>query len=232
MFEMESDIQCKYWILFIRSISLMIISLTLLIAGLSVLLFGLRALFKKRLLTGVVTGLIGLPLVLFGFLLLLFATNLYTYQKLTHEMEVARITSQKIETGFQVGIEHSHSNNEKFILSANQWQLDARFVKFKPWTIMFGNEPLVRLERFSGRNNDANKAVKNIYEFTAGGGLLLNLSNHLVDMSGLIDTYFGSSVYMPLADGAEYLVTASVSGLVARPVNAQAENAVSAWMAQ
>ncbi|MBL3598714.1 MAG: hypothetical protein JMN25_02445 [gamma proteobacterium endosymbiont of Lamellibrachia anaximandri] len=182
--------------------------------------------------TGAVTGLIGLPLVLFGFFLLLLATNLYTYQKLTHEMTVARIISQKTEAGFQVGIEHSHANNEKFILSTDQWQLDARFVKFKPWTIMFGSEPLVRLERFSGRHNDSNKAVKNVFEFTADGGLLLNLSNQLVDMLGLIDTYFGSSVYMPLADGAEYLVTASVSGLVARPVNAQAETAVSTWMAQ
>ncbi|MBL3526307.1 MAG: hypothetical protein JMN27_03045 [gamma proteobacterium endosymbiont of Lamellibrachia anaximandri] len=182
--------------------------------------------------TGAMTVLIGLPFVLFGFFLLLLATNFYTYQKLTHEMTVARIISQKTEAGFQVGIEHSHANNEKFILSTDQWQLDARFVKFKPWTIMFGSEPLVRLERFSGRHNDTDKVVKNSYEFTAGGSLLLNLSNQLVDMSGLIDTYFGSSVYMPLADGAEYLVTASVSGLVARPVNAQAENAVSVWMSQ
>ena len=44
-----------------------------------------------------------------------------------------------------------------------------------------------------------------------------------------IDTSFGSGVYLPMADGAEYEVTLTQSSLVARPVNPAANAAVARW---
>jgi hypothetical protein len=54
----------------------------------------------------------------------------------------------------------------------------------------------------------------------------------VTDQVGLIDSVFGSSVYMPAAPGAEYVVTASISGLVARPLNTPARQAVLEWNRQ
>jgi hypothetical protein len=40
---------------------------------------------------------------------------------------------------------------------------------------------------------------------------------------------YGSATYLPMADGADYEVTVSQSGLVARPLNDAARLAVGAW---
>lgn len=44
-----------------------------------------------------------------------------------------------------------------------------------------------------------------------------------------VDAVYGSATYMPMTDGAAYRVTASPSGLVARPLNDIAREAVRRW---
>jgi hypothetical protein len=43
------------------------------------------------------------------------------------------------------------------------------------------------------------------------------------------DALYGSAVYVPMSDGARYQVVVSQSGLVARPLNEPARQAVGAW---
>jgi hypothetical protein len=45
----------------------------------------------------------------------------------------------------------------------------------------------------------------------------------------LADALYGSAAYVPMAEGAEYVVTVSASGLVVRPANDAARNAVGGW---
>lgn len=45
----------------------------------------------------------------------------------------------------------------------------------------------------------------------------------------LIDARYGSSVYLPAAEGARYEVKVSATGLVARPVNEAGRQAVAQW---
>jgi hypothetical protein len=45
----------------------------------------------------------------------------------------------------------------------------------------------------------------------------------------LADALYGSAVYVPMAEGAEYSVTVSTSGLVVRPGNDAARKAVGGW---
>ncbi len=45
----------------------------------------------------------------------------------------------------------------------------------------------------------------------------------------LADALYGSAVYVPMAEGAEYAVTVSTSGLVVRPGNEAARKAVGGW---
>ena len=50
--------------------------------------------------------------------------------------------------------------------------------------------------------------------------------------TGLVNAYdavYGSAAYLPMSDGAEYRIWLSQSGLVARPLNAEADGAVRTW---
>jgi hypothetical protein len=43
------------------------------------------------------------------------------------------------------------------------------------------------------------------------------------------DALYGSAVYVPMSEGAEYAVSVSASGLVVRPGNEAARKAVGGW---
>jgi len=45
----------------------------------------------------------------------------------------------------------------------------------------------------------------------------------------LADALYGSAAYVPMAEGAEYAVSVSASGLVVRPGNDAARKAVGGW---
>ena len=45
----------------------------------------------------------------------------------------------------------------------------------------------------------------------------------------LADALYGSAAFVPMAEGAEYAVTVSTSGLVVRPVNDAARKALGGW---
>jgi hypothetical protein len=49
------------------------------------------------------------------------------------------------------------------------------------------------------------------------------------DYMPLADALYGSAAYVPMAEGAEYAVTVSSSGLVVRPANDNARKAVGGW---
>ncbi|MCD6042631.1 MAG: hypothetical protein K0R40_2234, partial [Burkholderiales bacterium] len=49
------------------------------------------------------------------------------------------------------------------------------------------------------------------------------------DYIPLADALYGSAAYVPMAEGAEYLVSVSTSGLVVRPANDAARKAVGGW---
>jgi hypothetical protein len=44
-----------------------------------------------------------------------------------------------------------------------------------------------------------------------------------------LDAYYGSATYLPMQDGARFIVSLNQYGLMARPDNAQAESALPNW---
>ena len=44
-----------------------------------------------------------------------------------------------------------------------------------------------------------------------------------------VDAVYGNAAYVPMADGARFVVSIGASGLVARPGNSDAEKAVRHW---
>ena len=91
-----------------------------------------------------------------GFLLLSVAMNLYTYQRLGHERSIVRIVFEKtapqryLATLTRLDI----SSTVQYELLGDEWQLDARMLKWHSLANLFGLDALYRLERLSGRYHD------------------------------------------------------------------------------
>jgi hypothetical protein len=188
---------------------------------------------RRRLIAASVNGFIGLPFLLVGGFFSLLLLNLQTYHQLTSEITLVDVhIGQPTDQGLPLRLAFADQEDTYFIQTP-QWRLDARFVKWKPWMSLFGKEPIVRLERLEGRGtNSDGRQVLNSYELGKQLAWTDEIVSAVSDKIGLIDSVFGSSVYMPSAPGAEYRVTASISGLVARPMNQYARNAVLGWARQ
>ncbi|MEJ2456048.1 MAG: hypothetical protein P8103_18115 [Candidatus Thiodiazotropha sp.] len=210
-------------------VTLLLLSIGLLFAGYAFFLLFRR----RRLMAASVNGFIGLPFLLVGGFFSLLLLNLQTYQQLTHEVTLAEVhIGQPTDQGLPLRLVYT-GHADTFFIQTTQWRLDARFVKWKPWMSLFGKEPIVRLERLEERGVTASgRAVMNRHNLASTLAWTDEIISSITDHIGLIDSVFGSSVYMPAVPGAEYVVTASISGLVARPLNAPAQKAVLEWSRQ
>jgi hypothetical protein len=188
-------------------------------------------LFKRRLLMAGVNGLAGFSLLSVSIILILILVNIHTYQKLTSETEIAQVEiGPRSESGITIKL-ISGNQEQEYLLNGQMWQLDARFLKWKSWAYLLGSEPLIKLERLTSRMEWHDQSTPLRYDLSQQG-FFNNLGSKLIDWVGMIDTYYGSSVYMPSEEGAVYTVSASVSGLVVRAGNPQARMAQEKWMDQ
>lgn len=166
--------------------------------------------------------------------LLLAAANILTYQRLTAELPVATLRFRQIDLRrFEATLLRTDLPQRHYLLAGDEWQLDARVLKWSPPAALIGFEPRFRLERLGGRYRDLRlerEAVRTVH------GLDDDRSPELAELLGMalpylpwVDTWYGSSAYMPMAHGAEFSVHVGQGGLVARPANVLAEQALRDW---
>jgi hypothetical protein len=208
----------------------MLISITLLIAGFLLSGLAIRQLvFKKKLLTASLNGLLGLIVLLVAAFISMLLFNIQSYIQLTKEQLLAEIEVSEKDTGFaSLGLS-INGERKDYTLSADEWRLDARFIKWKPWVALVGKDPVVRLESLSGRNNQAGERLIQSYDLHSDFEVIDKIIMNLSDYFGMVDTMYGSSVYMPLEAGAHYQVSANHAGLIARPVNQKGKQAIIQW---
>lgn len=155
--------------------------------------------------------------------------NLYTYQRFTEETPVAALAFVEVApTRFEATFSEPGRQPQVFFLDGDEWQLDVRMIKWSDWMTFLGEEPLYRLDRLSGRHSDpaVARAVRpNLHALSESRGIdLWSFARSSGDWLPGIDAAYGSSVYLPMRDGARYQVTMSRTGLVARPVDARADS--------
>jgi hypothetical protein len=206
----------------------------LIIVGIALVARGVSRLRARRRLFASAYWSGGLGIAAFGLLLLAMSANLYTYHRLTSEVDVATIdVSQLAAGGYQVEIEERGKRPLRFLLNGDEWQLDARFLRWKSWATILGKDPLFRLERISGRYSDIEqerRAQSTVYAINSNPGLdLWRYGRSYARWIPFLDAYYGSSVYVPLAAGARYQVTATNGGLVVRAENAPANKILGEW---
>jgi hypothetical protein len=147
------------------------------------------------------------------------------YHLLMAEQPIAALSArQTAPQRFAVRIDFPDGEHRNATLQGDEWQLDARVIKWTPRAIELGAQPLYRVDRLSGRFHDAAQAADTKPSVVDLGGDsvldLWQLKRRFPQWLPWIDADYGSAAYLPLVDGANYRVTLSpVGGLIARPAD-------------
>jgi hypothetical protein len=197
-------------------------------------LAAIRRLRRLQLVRGTMFFLSGGVVLLLAAVLVLVAANLYTYARLTHEQEAARVSMRQLgERWYVVSVQSKNSPPRHFELRGDEWQIDARVLKWRAMGTLVGFDTVYRLERLSGRYGTvaAERAgPRTVHDLSEETSLdLWSLVKQHHNYIPFADALYGSAVYVPMSEGAEYAVTVSASGLVVRPGNEAARKAVGGW---
>jgi len=156
----------------------------------------------------------------------LLGTSVVGYRRLTDEVPVAMLTARQLgPQDFSLRVDFPDGSHRSGELKGDEWQLDARVIKWTPRAVTLGAQPLYRLDRLSGRYRDAAQAQQKLPSVFALGDDspvdLWQLKQKFPQWLPWIDADYGSAAYLPLIDGANYRATLSpLGGLVARPADA------------
>ncbi|MCU7907128.1 MAG: hypothetical protein KZQ76_15080 [Candidatus Thiodiazotropha sp. (ex Epidulcina cf. delphinae)] len=208
----------------------MVLSITLLMLGILLSGIAMRQLIvKRKLLAASLNGLLGLCILLVAAFISLLLFNIQTYIQLTEEQVLAEIdVAESTEDGalltLRIGGDH-----KVYRITAKEWRLDARFIKWKPWLTLLGKNPVVRLELLTGRGAGWIDDGSETFHLQSDYQMIDEIVSDLADGFGMVDSLYGSSVYMPATPGARYQVSATHAGLIARPINDQGREAVMLW---
>jgi hypothetical protein len=208
---------------------LLVLLPALLLLLLALLEFGVsgRRLRCRRVASALPHGLMACCLLLGALLLAVIAGSIFHYQRLASDEPVARIGLRELgPSHFVAELETADGRQRRFELLGDQWQLDARLLRWRLPALLAGAPNLYRLERLSGRYSDAQQereAPRSVHELGADAFPdLWTLRQQFPQWLTFVDADYGSGAYMPMLDGAHYeLSLGPRGGLVARAADAE-----------
>ncbi|MBB3168171.1 hypothetical protein [Simiduia aestuariiviva] len=206
----------------------------IIIGGSCLLFFAARLLGEKSWLLGFFKGLSGLAVAGFGALLILLALDLLGYKQVLSEKPIATISFEQLgEQSFRAVLLETDGRERRFNIAGDQWQLDARIIRWPLMLAGVGAKPAYRLDRLGGRYYSLEKerqSNRTVYDL-AEEGHWLDLWPLMMSMSDWLPMHaqYGSATYLPMADGALYTISLSSSGLTGKPLNDPAQQAVKRW---
>ena len=199
-----------------------------------VLLFASRILTGDRWLMGWLRGMFGLSLLAVALVGGLVAYDISTYQEIPQDKPLFTLSVQaQTAQRYQVTILEG-AIERTFLLDGDLWQLDARQLKWKGLADLIGLQPGYRLETLSGRflaieqqelaQFTEVELARSLYGVDFWYWLrTLQKDLFIVDASALRVNY------LPIADGAVYSVNLVPTGLLAKPLNSAAQQALKDW---
>ncbi|WP_273427067.1 multidrug transporter [Marinobacter sp.] len=200
--------------------------------GALLVIAGLLFFLRPRWLLGWLKGMAVFGLMLVGVYTLAIAINVAGYQSLEGMQTVATVSTQRqAEQRWYVRLQAPGKNTVAETLTGDQWQVDARIIRFSGPLRWLGVAPGYRLERLSGRytsleqERSAPRSVIGLGEASWPDLWELDQTFNVPFVEGV----YGNATFMPMRDGAMFDIRLSASGLVAVPVNDQAREAIQAW---
>jgi hypothetical protein len=204
------------------------------LVGLLFLIGSVRRFRRRRFLGGMAHGATAIIIALACACAALIGLNLLTYQRLSAEQPAGEL--QLTRTGdkqFSAVLSYPSGEKTTFALSGDEWQVDARLLKWTAFANLLGFDAAYRLERISGRYThieEERSQPRTVYELASPGRIdPWELAHRYHRLLPWVDAMYGSATYLPMSDGALYAISVSQSGLIARPLNQAARDAVSGW---
>ncbi|HLF10417.1 MAG TPA: hypothetical protein VJA26_04320 [Gammaproteobacteria bacterium] len=160
--------------------------------------------------------------ILAGLLVLLLSASIYTYSVLTDETVIAELRFDR--TGNREYLAYLRTGNRceehVYPVVGDQWRVDAEFLKWKYWALLFGLESQYRLDRLEGRyrsvdeqNNNPNLA----HDLGEGTAIdVVELASALGPVNFLTDATYGSSTYQDIDPRQVYYVSKTPTGIITR----------------
>lgn len=160
--------------------------------------------------------------------------SLHTYSRLTHEQEAARVVLRELgPKRYELLLVRLDAPARRYELRGDEWQIDARVLKWRALGNLLGLDTVYRFERLAGRYADhelERKGPRTVYGLAEEPGLdFWALLKRHPSALPLADALYGSGVYVPMTDGAQYVVSVSTTGLLIRPLNEPAKKALGNW---
>ena len=152
-------------------------------------------------------------------------TALLGYRRLAAEALVAELDTRQLgPQRYAVDIALPDGTRRSAEIAGDEWQLDARVIKWDVRAVVLGAPALYRLDRVSGRYRDATQeasAPKSVVVLSNPGRLdLWQMKQRFPTWLPWVDADYGSGAYLPLVDGGRFSVSlAAAGGLVARPAD-------------
>lgn len=191
--------------------------------GLLLTFGGLGRLFKLKPFSGGLRFFMGLAFLGIAGVGSMAGLNLQTYKRLTLERPVAVLTFAQAGAPSQFSVNMISPGGEQstVALTGDEWELNARVVKFKAFSNLLGFDSVYKLDRLYGRYEDVARASEtNGVKLSANPGLdVVGIAIDNGGRFGVEDARYGSAVYNPMADGLSYIVCMTQAGLIARPNN-------------
>lgn len=199
-----------------------------------VLLVALRLLLGGSWLMGWLRGTCGFVVLALAGLIGLIGYDISTYASLPGEQPLVTLTFQaQGPQRYEVRLDQGKETRTA-MLEGDLWQLDLHMLRWKSLAELIGLESGYRLERLSGRylaveqQNLARYGRVELSEKPLGVDIWQSLELGQRDMH-LVDAQMLRVDYMPIADGAVYTVELAPTGLIAKPGNAAATEALKNW---
>ena len=204
------------------------------LVGLIFLLQARRRFRRRRLGSCALHGLTALVFFLAAACAALLGFDLMSYDRLTREQPALEAQFTRVgEQQFDAVLTYPSGATERYLLRGDDWQVDARLLKWHGAANVLGFDTAYRLERIGGRYTDIDRernGVRTVYALAPPERVdVWALVKRYHAYLPWVDTLYGSAAFMPMADGARYEIKVSQSGLVARPLNVVARAAVGAW---
>jgi hypothetical protein len=204
------------------------------LAGILFLFAAVRRMRRRKVLGGVLNGVTALALVLLSVCAALIAADLRTYQRLTYEQPAGELQLNRTgERQFNAVLTYPAGERANFALRGDEWQIDARVLKWRALANIVGFNSVYRLERISGRYariEDERDQPRTVYALNPPQRIdPWDLVHRYHSWIPWLDALYGSAAFLPMADGALYEIMMSQSGLIARPLNQAAREAVGNW---
>ena len=202
--------------------------------GLLFLIWGTRRIWRRSFIIGGAQGITGALLVAVASALFALLSNFYIYHRLSAEQPLAEFHFEALGPQYyRAVIRYPTGEQRIFDVRGDEWQLDARILKWRGYATLIGFDTAYRLDRFSGRYRKLEQerhGERTVYSLSGDPMLdLWTLARRYQGSLPWIDTLYGSAAYMPLADKAAYAVSVTNSGLIARPLNESARGATEQW---